>query len=347
MDPGVCIATAAHVSRASWEVSLALLEWQLGHGVPEAALAGSVLQAVKQHQGEQVAEQLLLRLLRLWKQGLPQESKLRAPPNDLENVLLSRPGLVVLFKPAGITTESAVTSLPVQTAFRTVSRLDAQTSGVLPLAVGEVAARYFQAQFASRLVQKEYVCLCEGAPLGEVGTAGMISEPLHTSGVDGLNSRTWISEEGREAYTTYLVKSRYEAAAPRPDTELILLKVRPLTGRTHQIRVHLASIGRPIVGDVVYGTGAASSVAPRLFLHCGRLRLRDLEGRAFTVRAPLPQELQESLSRLQQNWSNDSHALAHGTLLFCLCLFELNSSLKDNWQEESAEHEAASATKHD
>lgn len=73
--------------------------------------------------------------------------------------------------------------------------------------------------------------------------------------------------------------------------------MKPLTGRTHQIRVHFASLGRPLVGDVAYGNG---SVGPftRLFLHCRRLALRDALGR-FVAKAPLPWELKEQLQQLQ------------------------------------------------
>ena len=305
IEPGVCCATTAHICQ-SWEATLRLLEWQLSEDIiPDAAMAGSVLQAVKEHAGEagaERAERLLSKLLDLWARHLPQEGILATCEGlEEENILVNQPGLVVVSKPPGVTTERtamAITASAQGAAFHVVSRLDAPTSGVLPFAVGQVAARYLQAQFAGRLVRKEYICLCQGAPLGEVGTTGKISHPLLTTGVDGLNSRTEVSvTRGRDACTVYLVKSRYDAGTSLPDTELVLLRVRILTGRTHQIRVHLASIGRPVVGDVVYGTGL-TSISPRLFLHCERLRIRDLEGGLRTVRAPLARDLAESLSKL-------------------------------------------------
>ena len=302
IEAGICGATTAHVCRSSWESTLLLLESQLRARIlPDGAMAGSVLQAIKEQTADvervERCDRLLLKLLDLWKKHLPQDSDVSVAVPQTENVLVSQPGLVVLCKPAGVTTESAVTKLArAGTGLCMVSRLDAQTSGILPLAVGEVASRFFQAQFAGRLVQKEYVCLCEGATLGDVGTTGKISHPLLTTGVDGQNSRTQVAAEGREAHTVYLVKSRF-AGTPE-GAEVILLRVRPLTGRTHQIRVHLSSIGRPIVGDVVYGRGFAS-VSHRLFLHCARIRLRDLEGRLLTVKAPLPSDLSRSLRKLQ------------------------------------------------
>ncbi|OLP79965.1 putative protein phosphatase 2C 6 [Symbiodinium microadriaticum] len=321
IEAGICAATTAHICRSSWESTLLLLESQLRATIlPDGAMAGSVLQAIKEQTADvERCDHLLLKLLDLWKKHLPQDTGSGASTASpalprMENVLVSQAGLVVLCKPPGVTTESAVAKLAkTGTGLCMVSRLDAQTSGVLPLAVGEVASRFFQAQFAGRLVQKEYVCLCEGATLGDVGTTGKISHPLLTTGVDGQNSRTQVAAEGREAHTVYLVKSRF--AGTSEGAEVILLRVRPLTGRTHQIRVHLASIGRPIVGDVVYGRGFASS--QRLFLHCARIRLRDLEGRLLTVKAPLPSDLSRSLRKLQdKSQCEPFFGMGHVALLY-------------------------------
>ncbi|CAE8645023.1 unnamed protein product [Polarella glacialis] len=128
-----------------------------------------------------------------------------------------------------------------------VSRLDHPTSGVVPVATGvdgSPAANWLQAQFAGRLVEKEYLCLCEGPPLGAVGSKGDISTPLLTVELDnGRVCRTETSPLGREAFTSYEVLARYlqpEPADPSQEpatSELMLLLVRPKTGRTHQIRV--------------------------------------------------------------------------------------------------------------
>lgn len=169
--------------------------------------------------------------------------------------------------------------------FHLASRLDAATSGALPLAYGDMPARYLQAQFAGRLVRKDYICLCEGPSLGPRHTVGRISRKLL------VGKRTEVCEDGLEAETIYLVKERYASEA----SELMLLKVRPLTGRQHQIRVHLSSLGRPIVGDQAYGGRGQL----RLFLHCARLRLRDPQGRPITVESPLPRRLAKFLATLQ------------------------------------------------
>eukprot|EP00438_Fugacium_kawagutii_P014373 Skav221713 [mRNA] locus=scaffold542:101971:102222:- [translate_table: standard] len=79
----------------------------------------------------------------------------------------------------------------------------------------------------------------------------------------------------------------------------MLLAVRPRTGRTHQIRVHMASIGRPLAGDLAYGRGRESVVpCPRLFLHCRRIQLLDINDAVFSAEAELPKELQHVLETL-------------------------------------------------
>ncbi|CAE8648816.1 unnamed protein product, partial [Polarella glacialis] len=278
--------------------------------------------------------------VRLWEAGQPVDQQLAVPPEApaaVFDVLSDGPGVIAIFKPSGVITEEAVKQLSQQLArqrhvpesvdLHIVSRLDHPTSGVLPLALGAVgstAANWLEAQFAGRLVRKEYVCLCEGLSLGLTGCQGNVSTPLHTVELDGGRaSRTEVSPNGRQAFTGYEVLARYmpplssEPLLPSHDgepgatghadeqgpegPELMLLRVRPLTGRTHQIRVHLASIGRPLVGDLTYGAKEASvlSSCPRLFLHARRIELRDLAGKPFVAEAELPHELEEVLAQLK------------------------------------------------
>ena len=141
----------------------------------------------------------------------------------------------------------------------------------------------------------------EGTPLGDVGTTGSISTPLRSVQVD---EETWISEvcgdgmPGRDSFTSYEVTARFSVSGEEED-ELILLSVQPKTGRRHQIRVHFASIGRPLVGDLTYGRQAETMApqCPRLFLHCAEVRFSGLFG-SFHARANLPQELKRVLESL-------------------------------------------------
>merc|ERR1711862_716037 len=89
--------------------------------------------------------------------------------------------------------------------------------------------------------------------------------------------------------------------ASKPALMLTLLAAWPHTGRRHQIRAHLASLGCPLVADTAYGADGFRSVAwcPRMFLHCRRVSLRDLSGAEFTAEAPLPEDLAAVLSQLR------------------------------------------------
>eukprot|EP00434_Breviolum_minutum_P017767 symbB.v1.2.015682.t1/scaffold1179.1/size133475/5 len=293
--PGIWCATTALACEGNWSHALAMLQWALDQPYTvDAALAGIVISIIQESLGSLKALEVLDALRMHWLQSLgPMHEPSPVPGLQEDQILCQRPGLLVINKASGETTESVVENHLGD--LRLASRLDAPTSGVLPLASGDCAQRLLQAQFAGRLVRKEYVCLCEGPFLGEKGSFSLINTPLKTTGIDGVNSRTQVSSSGREARTAYVVKERYHLDEA---TELILLHVRPLTGRTHQIRVHLASLGRPIVGDMVYGN--AICACDRLFLHCSKLRLYDLHGHFFTVTAPLPPELQDFLQRLQK-----------------------------------------------
>eukprot|EP00913_Durusdinium_trenchii_P019665 g18487.t1 len=107
--------------------------------------------------------------------------------------------------------------------------------------------------------------------------------------------RTRVSKLGRDACTQYKVEALY--TWKQAMLELSLLAVQPLTGQTHQIRVHMASLAYPIVGDRSYGS-KRDLPCSRLFLHCSRVTLQDLT-QVFEAHAPLPDELQSVLEGLE------------------------------------------------
>ncbi|CAK9101975.1 unnamed protein product [Durusdinium trenchii] len=301
LEPGIWCTASAHACDkvGAWLQALSIFEWVSDRTEVDGALAGSVLSSLSSSKGASCALELLRCLGRQWQPAVP-EVEVEA---GSAGVLCHRPGIVVVNKASGESTESLLLrcskSFGIQ--LRLASRLDAPTSGVLPLACGESAGKYLQAQFAGRLVRKDYICLCAGPSLGEMHSSAVISQPLLTTGQDGINSRTIVSKIGRPAKTAYVVQARYwHSAPPVEEQELILLRVRPLTGRTHQIRVHLASIGRPILGDMVYGTPAVGHACFRLFLHCAKLRLFDFTGSTFTAEAPLPAALRDFLEALEE-----------------------------------------------
>lgn len=171
-----------------------------------------------------------------------------------------------------------------------VHRLDKDTSGLIVVAKGDAAMRNLQAQFKGREVRKVYLALAEGHVSPPTGT---IDAPI---GRDprARKKMAVIQRGGRESQTEYRVLETYD--------EHTLVEAHPLTGRTHQIRIHLAFIGHPIVGDPVYGFRKQRVKAPRLFLHAARLAFRlpgSGEWREF--QAPLPADLAPVLDKLRQH----------------------------------------------
>ena len=203
-----------------------------------------------------------------------------------------------------------------------VSRLDLPTSGVLPIVLDDVdspAAAWYRSCFAGRLVSKEYLCLCEGMSLGTPEAKGVIAERLMTRQLPDGGKVAEISPNGRVARTEYEILCRYHPPGNVVDetTELTLLRVYPHTGRTHQIRVHLASLRRPLVGDLTYGLCENTALeCPRLFLHCRRVSLKDAAKKTFTATAPLPAELREVLSALRPVENQSQNAMKGGFLRF-------------------------------
>jgi RluA family pseudouridine synthase len=141
-----------------------------------------------------------------------------------------------------------------------VHRLDRETSGVMVFAKTAEAHRELSRQFEERLVTKRYLALVQGHVEGR---SGEIREPLREFG----SGRVGVDPNGREAMTRWKLRERL------PDADV--LEVEPLTGRRHQIRVHLYSIGHPIMGDTRYGSPRPVGGAPRLMLHAADLTLAD------------------------------------------------------------------------
>jgi 23S rRNA pseudouridine1911/1915/1917 synthase len=164
-----------------------------------------------------------------------------------------------------------------------VHRLDKGTSGLLVVALTETAFRDLVAQMAQRQVARTYIALAEGHLADE---AGVIDAPI------GRSARTptlmTVRADGRPARTHYEVLER--VSRPHAAT---LLRLRLETGRTHQIRVHLAAIGHPVVNDTRYGHRRDQRLAPeRLFLHASQLVFtHPRTGDVVTVQADLPDDL--------------------------------------------------------
>jgi 23S rRNA pseudouridine1911/1915/1917 synthase len=165
-----------------------------------------------------------------------------------------------------------------------VHRLDKDTSGLIVIAKNDFAREYLAAQFRSRTVTKRYLVLVKGRLSPE---QGIIEAPI---GRDPHRRRRMaVMESGKQATTQYQVQEYLDSYT--------LLEVSPVTGRTHQIRIHLSAIGCPVIGDVTYGVKSAH--LPRQFVHAYRLGFRlpsTKQYQEFT--SPLPADLEEALQYL-------------------------------------------------
>jgi 23S rRNA pseudouridine1911/1915/1917 synthase len=171
-----------------------------------------------------------------------------------------------------------------------VHRLDKDTSGLVVVAKNDVAHRHLQRQFKERLVHKEYLVLTEGSL---PAPHGVIDAPI---GRDPKQRKRMavVAHGGREARTEYRVLERF--------SQHTLAEAQPITGRTHQIRIHFASIGHPVAGDRVYGFRKQRLSLPRQFLHAARIGLRlPSSGEAVEFTADLPHDLALALEELRQS----------------------------------------------
>lgn len=179
-----------------------------------------------------------------------------------------------------------------------VHRLDKATSGLIVIAKNDETHRKLAAQFAGRRVKKTYIALVQGWLKADQGT---INRSISRDSVRRVRMTTRRAG-GREAITHYKVQKRMDSAFGK----FTLLEIKIDTGRTHQIRVHLSSLGHPIVGDTVYGApaqikgpGGAMSLE-RNFLHAGALEFQHPRtGELLSFARALPGELEEFIGKVQ------------------------------------------------
>ena len=191
-----------------------------------------------------------------------------------------------------------------------VHRLDKETSGLIVVAKNDAAHRKLAAQFSGRKVKKTYIALVHGWPAKENGT---INAAITRDTVRRTRMTT-RGYGGRTAVTHWHVLQRIDS----PGGKFALLELRIETGRTHQIRVHMASIGHPVVGDTLYGASRELHIAPsragkpaivrgkpaklslnRNFLHAAGIEFaHPTRGQPLAFNAPLPQELKDFLVRI-------------------------------------------------
>jgi 23S rRNA pseudouridine1911/1915/1917 synthase len=243
---------------------------------------------------------------------LPAENRVQAETIPLAVVFRDR-ALLVIDKPAGLvvhpgagnprhTLQNALLALDAALALvpraGLVHRLDKDTSGLLLVARTPEAHAALVKAMAARQINREYLALCTGVMTG----GGTIDEPIGRHRT--LRTRMAVRSDGRPAVTHYRIERRFRAHT--------LVRVTLETGRTHQIRVHLAHLGFPVVGDAVYGgrrripKGSSPALAaelqafPRQALHAARLRLEHpVTHREYEWRSALPEDMQALLAALE------------------------------------------------
>ena len=230
------------------------------------------------------------------------------PPSGVEVVfadddllVISKPSGVVVHAAAGVTTGTLVDALDAaghtlapragEGRAGIVHRLDRDVSGLLIVAKTDVAHERLVGAMKKREIERRYMALVEGVPGADRGKidAPIGRNPKH-------RTRMAVVPDGREAVTWFAITERF-------GKRCCLLEVRLETGRTHQIRVHLASIGHPVVGDTPYGrdpTFSRSIGARRPFLHAHKLAFaHPVSGEAMEFEIPLPPDLTAILDRLR------------------------------------------------
>ncbi|MCL2037977.1 RluA family pseudouridine synthase [Candidatus Saccharibacteria bacterium] len=224
-----------------------------------------------------------------------------------KNVIYEDDNVVVINKPAGVLTHmkgslaneftvadfvrSRITanddSFTKSNRLGIVHRLDRGTSGVLIAAKNSESAKFLTKQFQDRKAKKTYIALVAKAPKV---SAAHIDLPIGRNPKKPAEFR--IDPKGKSAITDYKTLEVFDDGSA-------LVELKPLTGRTHQLRVHMAHIGAPIVGDVVYGRAGG-----RMFLHAAELEItipreNDNERKAFM--APLPNDFQAEIERRRKS----------------------------------------------
>jgi len=169
-----------------------------------------------------------------------------------------------------------------------VHRLDKYTSGIILLAKNDQTHRWLQDQFRNRKVEKKYLALVDGHP---PTPTGRIEAPIGRDIRDRKKMAIVQENKGRQAISEYRTIQKFQNHS--------LIEVHPITGRTHQIRLHMTFIHCPIVGDTTYGKRHSSIPLKRHFLHAGYLRIcLYKEDTTHTFSASLPEELEKALDSL-------------------------------------------------
>ncbi|MBA8754791.1 RluA family pseudouridine synthase [Wolbachia endosymbiont of Drosophila bicornuta] len=217
-----------------------------------------------------------------------------------ENILYEDEYILAINKPAGVIVQGGVKvkismsdlldQIREGETFKIVHRLDRDTSGVIIFARNANVARYLMEEFKGRRVKKTYLALTSGIPSKDSGT---IDYPLVKKYVS-VQEKVVVDENSPQNATTHfsiIAKSKHNVA---------YLKLQPITGRTHQLRAHLAHINCPILGDGKYGGKKAFiyGIANKIHLHSHSLSLKLPNNKEITITAPITKHIEKSIEAL-------------------------------------------------
>ena len=230
-----------------------------------------------------------------------------------DHIIFQNENFVAINKPSGLLSipDREGKDLSLKTVLKmafgdifTVHRLDRDTSGIVVFALNEQTHKHLSQQFESRETDKLYYGLVLGKPADQ---EGVINEPIAEHPTKRGVMTVW--RKGKESITEYKVVESYRLFS--------WMEFKILTGRTHQIRVHMKHLGNPIVCDPVYGDGKPVFISQlkskfklsqdvleerpilnRLALHSAKLSFKGIDGEAFHLEAPLPKDLRATLNQL-------------------------------------------------
>jgi 23S rRNA pseudouridine1911/1915/1917 synthase len=220
---------------------------------------------------------------------------------DLSTIVVDKPaGLLAVPAPAEPEADTALARVreyvrhltPRRPYVGVVHRLDRDTSGALAFALNPAMRESLRTLFREHRIERRYLALVVGSPRQD---RGVVDAPIHDLYVGGRRRVAGSGEPSRPALTRFVVVERFEGAA--------LLEVDLETGRQHQIRIHLAHVGLPVLGDPVYGQAGrrSSVVAPRQMLHARRLAFIHPEtSQRIEVESPLPEDFRRALKELRR-----------------------------------------------
>lgn len=244
---------------------------------------------------------------------------LSIPPNPRITFKIRHedPDVLVIDKPPGIVTQPGkghekdtllnglfaaygqeLQNLGASRDFGLLHRLDKQTSGLLVVARRPRAYDALRKAFAARRIRKFYWAVVKSAPKR---LSGVIRRPISEATDEKKTAR--ISSAGKPAITAYRVLDTSTIGA--------LVECRPVTGRLHQVRVHMESIGSPILGDTLYAPKGVAAAARRLALHAHRIAFtHPVSGEKIDIRSPCPKDMRDLLKRLRLKRPEEIEAAA-------------------------------------